>query len=49
MNDKRKVRGPWKYLAFQSVWNICLKCFRDPVEARKDKQLKVSWTYPFTS
>lgn len=39
----------WIYLAFQSFWNIFLKCFRDPVKARKDKQLKVSWTYPFMS
>lgn len=26
-----------------------LTTFRDPVKARKEKQLKVSWTYPFTS
>lgn len=26
-----------------------LTTFRDPVKARKDKQLKVSWTYPRTS
>lgn len=39
----------WKYLAFQSFWNIFLKCFRDPVKAKKDQQLNISWTYPSTS
>lgn len=48
MNHKRKMGDHWKYLAFQSFWNITLKYFCDVVKARKYKQLKVSWIYPLT-
>lgn len=48
MNHKRRMSDHGKHLAFQSFWNTYLKCFWDPVKARKDKELKVSWIYPLT-
>lgn len=37
------MEGHWEHLALHRFWNICLKCFWDTVNVKKDKQLRVSW------